>query len=172
MANCRSIPRKLAFLAIRQNKWTALAVAALLFALISPVACSRSSEKKIEPTYDKNSGKLQLLKYDSKGTGVFDTFSYMDGARVVRVEIDTNGDGKIDRWEYYGPDQKIEKVGFSQANDGKQDAWSYPGPDGKIARIELAVLPARSQRRWSCRLPLHAGSPSGDGWADLRKLRA
>ena len=33
----------------------------------------------------------------------------MDGARIVRVEIDKDEDGKIDRWEYYGPDQKIEK---------------------------------------------------------------
>ncbi len=24
----------------------------------------------------------------------------MDGSRVLRVEIDQDGDGKIDRWEY------------------------------------------------------------------------
>ena len=52
----------------------------------------------------------------------------MDGARVVRIEIDKDEDGKIDRWEYYGPDQKLEKVGFSRANDGKEDAWSYSDP--------------------------------------------
>jgi len=89
--------------------------------------------------YDKKTGKLELLKYDSNGNGVPDTFSYMDGAKVVRIEIDKDEDGKIDRWEYYGPDQKIEKIGFSRAQDGKEDAWSYSGPDGSIDRIDVST---------------------------------
>ncbi len=63
----------------------------------------------------------------------------MDGARVVRIEIDKDEDGKIDRWEYYGPDQKIEKIGFSRQNDGIEDAWSFSGPDGSISRIEMST---------------------------------
>ena len=63
----------------------------------------------------------------------------MDGARVVRIEIDKDEDGKIDRWEYYGADQKLEKVGFSRANDGKEDAWSFAAPDGSIGRIEIST---------------------------------
>ena len=43
------------------------------------------------------------------------------------------------RWEYYGPDQTIEKIGFSRENDGKEDAWSYAGSDGSIARIEIST---------------------------------
>ena len=31
-------------------------------------------------------------------------WSYMDGTRAVRIEVDTNKDGKVDCWEYYGPD--------------------------------------------------------------------
>ena len=87
------------------------------------MACQRQSEppKKIEPTYDKK-GRLELLRYDSKGTGTFDRFSYMDGTPILRIEVDSNGDGKIDRWGYYGPDQKLEKVGFSRAQDGIEDA--------------------------------------------------
>jgi len=93
----------------------------------------------IQPVYDKSTGKLQLLKYDSNKNGVVDTWSYMEGARVVRIEIDKDEDGKIERWEYYGPDQKIEKVGFSRSNDGKEDAWSYSGPDGKVDRIDVST---------------------------------
>jgi hypothetical protein len=106
------------------------------------VSCNGTSDdarKRITPEYDKATGRLQLLKYDSNGDGKIDTWSYMDGARVVRIEIDKDEDGKIDRWEYYGPDQKIEKIGFSRANDGKEDAWSYPGPDGAITRIEIST---------------------------------
>jgi hypothetical protein len=97
------------------------------------------ARKRIFPEYDTTTGKLKLLKYDSNGNGIVDTWSYMDGARVVRIEIDKDEDGKIDRWEYYGADQKLEKIGFSRANDGKEDAWSYTGPDGSIDRIDIST---------------------------------
>jgi len=71
------------------------------------------------PEYNKTTGKLQLLKYDSNGNGTVDTWSYMDGGRILRVEIDTNEDGKIDRWEYYGADQKLERVALATRGDGK-----------------------------------------------------
>ena len=109
---------------------------------ISMTACQGrdpDAAKRIQPVYDQKTGKLQLLKYDSDKNGVIDTWSYMDGARVVRIEIDKDEDGKIDRWEYYGPDQKLEKVGFSRLKDGKEDAWSYAGPDGSIVRIDVST---------------------------------
>ena len=113
----------------------------VLSCALSVSACSDNADakKRIEPTYDKQTGKLQLLKYDSDGDGKVDTWSYMDGTRVLRIEIDKNQDGKIDRWEYYGADQKLEKVGFSRENDGVEDAWSYAAPDGSIARIEVST---------------------------------
>lgn len=105
-------------------------------------ACGCSSQdarKVITPEYDKKTGKLQLLKYDANGNGKIDTWSYMDGARVVRIEIDKDEDGKIDRWEYYDANQKLEKVGFSRLSDGKEDAWSYTGPDGSLLRIDVST---------------------------------
>ena len=116
--------------------------AAFLAFAVATIGCQwrdPDAGKRIEPVYDQKTGKLQLLKYDSNGNGTIDTWSYMDGARVVRIEIDKDEDGKIDRWEYYGPDQKIEKVGFSRSKDGKEDAWSYAGPDGSIVRIDVST---------------------------------
>jgi hypothetical protein len=111
-----------------------------VFALIL-AACeaSQTPTKRLEPIYDKKTGKLEVLKYDSDGDGKFDTVSYMDGARIVRIEIDRDQDGKVDRWEYYGPGQKLEKVGFSRANDGVEDAWSFADSTGAIVRIEVAT---------------------------------
>ena len=109
---------------------------------VAVAACDGGAEarKRISPEYDQSTGKLKLLKYDSNGNGTIDTWSYMDGARIVRIEIDSNEDGKIDRWEYYDANHKLEKIGFSRADDGKQDAWSYPGPDGKsIVKIEIST---------------------------------
>lgn len=113
--------------------------AVLVLALVC-AGCRRTPPAKtaIEPVYDQKTGKLTLLKYDSDGDGKVDTWSYMDGRRIVRIEIDKDEDGKIDRWEYYDANQKLEKVGFSRANDGKEDAWSFAGPDGSVVRIDVS----------------------------------
>ena len=132
----------------------------------------RRRQETIEPVYDKKTGRLTLLKYDSNGNGKIDTWSYMDGARVVRIEIDKDEDGKIDRWEYYGPDQKLEKVGLSRANDGKEDAWSYFNADG-IDRADRNVHEARRQDRprssTTTRTSLARAEEDSDGDGEIDK---
>ena len=91
------------------------------------------------PVYDKKTGKLTMLTFDSKKDGKIDTWSYMDGTRIVRIEIDRDGDGKVDRWEYYDANQKVEKIGLSRQNDGKVDAWAYPAADGSVAKMEIST---------------------------------
>ena len=123
----------------KKTHYFALTGCLVLAAAVLPGCQRRPETRRIEPVYDPKTGKLQLLKYDSNGNGVIDTWSYMDGARAVRIDIDADEDGKIERWEYYGPNQKLEKVGFSRSNDGKEDAWSYPGEGGAIERIEMST---------------------------------
>jgi hypothetical protein len=108
-------------------------------AIVAAVGCGNDAPRRITPEYDKKTGKLTLLKYDSNGNGRVDTWSYMDGARVVRIEIDKDEDGIIDRWEYYGPDQKLTKAGYSRTGDGKEDAWSYLDADGLVERVEIST---------------------------------
>jgi hypothetical protein len=97
------------------------------------------ARKPFNPVYDKKTGKLTMLTFDSKKDGKIDTWSYMDGTRIVRIEIDRDGDGKVDRWEYYGADQNVEKIGLSRLNDGKVDAWAYPAPDGSVGKMEIST---------------------------------
>ena len=78
----------------------------------------------MQPTYDKT-GKLRLLTYDSNANGKPDTWSHMDGSRVVRIEIDKNEDGVIERREDHDASQALEKVEASTR------------PDGKVTRTEL-----------------------------------
>ena len=101
----------------------------------------------IEATYDKQTGKLSQLTVNAKKDGKPNIFSYMDGARFIRIEIDRDEDGKIDRWEYYAADQKLEKVGFSRLNDGKVDSWAYQAPDGSIGKIEVSTKRDRNVDR-------------------------
>jgi hypothetical protein len=133
----RYVPGACEVITMNSKRFVGLALVAA--ATLGIAACDgdeAQARKRIAPEYDKKTGKLTLLKYDSNGNGKVDTWSYMDGARVVRIEIDKDENGTIDRWEYYGDGQKLEKIGFSRANDGKEDAWSYPGADGS-ARLEI-----------------------------------
>ena len=110
----------------------------LISVLLSAPACeSRSSG--IEPVYDPLTGKLQLMKSDTNGNGKVDTVSHMDGTRVLRIDIDNDEDGRVDRWEYYDADQRLEKIGTSRANDGKEDAWLYAAADGATERIAVST---------------------------------
>jgi hypothetical protein len=109
-------------------------------AVLTCSGCTSSTDRgRIEPVYDRQTGKLQILKYDSNSNNTIDTVSYMDGSRILRIEIDKDEDGKVERWEHYDADQRLEKVGFSRAGDGKEDAWSYAASDGSILRIEIAT---------------------------------
>lgn len=93
--------------------------------------------EKVQGHYSKEDGRLELITCDANGNGKIDTWSYMDLARVVRIEMDEDEDGRLDRWEHYGEDGKLEKVGFSRAGDGREDAWAHQGPDGTVARVEV-----------------------------------
>lgn len=112
--------------------WALLALAAS--------ACGPPPEAgRVQATYDEQTGRLRQLTVDASKDGKPNIFSYMDATRLMRIEIDNNEDGLIDRWEYYGADQKLEKVGFSKANDGTVDSWAYQGADGKIVRVEVST---------------------------------
>jgi hypothetical protein len=121
---------------MRPFRLCAVLLAALAAACSSP---EREREKAgIRPTYDKTTGKLTELTYDSNHNGRVDTWTEMDGARPLRTRIDRNEDGKLDRWEYYDPGGQLQKVGFSRKDDGKADAWAFSAADGKIERIEIS----------------------------------
>lgn len=90
------------------------------------------------PTYDQTTGKLKELAYDSAHDGRTDVWTDMDGAKALRSRIDRNGDGRVDRWEYYDDRQRLVKVGFSRSADGVADAWAFSAPDGTVQRIEIS----------------------------------
>ena len=92
----------------------------------------------IQAKYDDN-GRLTQLFYDRNKNGRVDTVAFMDGARFIRIEIDSDEDGLVDRWEYYGADQKLEKVGFSKANDGQPDTWVYRDVKDDVRKIEMST---------------------------------
>src|SRR3954471_507579 len=118
-----------------------LSASAVVLGILA-LSCSNPAKERerlgITPTYDKATGRLKELTYDSNHNGTVDTWTDMDAARPIQTRIDRNEDGRIDRWEYYDTAGKLVKVGFSRKDDGKADAWAFSGADGKVERIEIA----------------------------------
>lgn len=113
----------------------------LMFASLATLAACASPESNqaVNATYDKETGKLSQVTVDTAKDGKPNITSFMDGNKFLRIEIDQNEDGKVDRWEYYGPDQKLEKVGLSRSNDGKPDTWAIADDEGGLARVQVST---------------------------------
>ncbi len=121
----------------------------------------RSAQQNIEPVYDPDTGRLRQLRYDSNGNGKVDTASYMDGAQVLRIEIDKDEDGKVERW-----DTRCGAAGKGRLVPGQR--WRrgcvvYLGPDGKVSRVAISTRRDGSISRtefYQADLPANAGIPS------------
>jgi hypothetical protein len=109
---------------------------------IAATACNGASQPPaatVEATYDRLTGKLSQLTVNANPDGKPNVYSYMDGGRFIRIEIDKDENGTIDRWEYYDAGQKLQKVGISRSNDGIADAWLYQGPSGILQKVEVST---------------------------------
>ena len=91
-----------------------------------------SAVKSMTPEYDVN-GRLSRLLYDRDHDGTVETWGYMSGTRVIRVEVDENGDGKVDRWEFH------HEAGAGAAAGAPAVPDSPAGADKTIERIERAT---------------------------------
>lgn len=87
--------------------------------------------------YDPKSLKLAEITYDKNHNGRIDTWTKMDGAKPVSSVIDEDEDGKIDRWETYGPDGELVQVQLSRAKNGQPDETVFVGADGKVEHIDF-----------------------------------
>jgi hypothetical protein len=114
--------------------------------LLVPLAgCSSPSvdtaaAARVAPEYDKDTGRLSRIAYDADGNGTHDTWAFMDGARLIKLEADENENGRIDRWEYYPanagarkvPPERIER---STADDGRVTRREFFDGD-EMTRVE------------------------------------
>src|SRR4026209_1831719 len=90
--------------------------------------CSGADSTAVDrPTadYDAATGRLRRLTFDANQNGHNDAVSVMDGTRIDHIELDTDENGTVDRWEYYGAGRHLVKVGVSRQNDGIIDAFEF-----------------------------------------------
>lgn len=122
------------------RRWTlnGVVVAAIFAAACEQQVDPRRTNFKIAKdnvaaAFDPASGRLRRIEVDQDRNGIFETVSTWDGNQLKLIEIDTDGDKVVDRWEHY---EKIPpvmtKIGSSSRRDGIQDVWTYVSPDGKV----------------------------------------
>ncbi|MBY0493691.1 MAG: hypothetical protein K2Y23_05715 [Cyanobacteria bacterium] len=101
-------------------------------------------QRRAVPSYDDFTGKLIQLNADQNGDGRIDQWTYIEGNQPIRGEADTDGDGRIDRWEYFDKAATLTLVGTSSRGDGIEDTWTTPAPS---ADGETMVVTSRHRDR-------------------------
>ena len=122
------------------------AIALVSFSLFSGGCSSTSPEvergdfevkgRESAAKFDPATGRLKTIDVDINKNGRTDAFSKWDGTRLLRIEMDRDEDGQIDRWEHYDENNKMTRIGSSSRDDGVEDTWTYPDEDGFLGRVE------------------------------------
>ena len=79
--------------------------------------------------YYDASGQLRRRESDFDDSGVVDLIEFYEGGKLVRKELDTTGQHRIDTWDYFDPATgKRTKRERDTSNDGRVDQWwTYDG---------------------------------------------
>jgi len=107
--------------------------------LLCAAACSARSEDRPAAAYDPVTGRLHALAFDANKNGKNDTVLYTDGARIRRMELDLNENGKVERWDFYDEHGRLEKVGLSRRDDGIMDAEAFYTDAGVLTEIRIST---------------------------------
>jgi hypothetical protein len=109
-----------------------------------PAAEPISADVEVVPKYNERDGRLEELAFGADPAAVPEGRAFMDGARIERAEIDTDLDGRPDRFEYYAPagtgapagaQNVLVRVEQAGGPNGAVTRWEYY-ERGVIARVE------------------------------------
>ena len=73
------------------------------------------SDPRVRRVYDPATGRLTMVAFAADGSLRIDHWCYMDGERLLRMDVDDNRDGRPDRREYYGPGERLERTEYLEA---------------------------------------------------------
>ena len=104
-----------------------LLVSLPLAAACAPASGSGAAGGQVTPAYNAATGRLEKLTYDRNGDGRADAWVEMDGARLVRADVDEDFDGRVDRREFYVAGKSGERTGGTDTIRGV----------GVLSRVEL-----------------------------------
>jgi hypothetical protein len=77
-----------------------------------PYGDRHDDDPRLQRVYDPVIGRVTVVAYDSDGDLRIDRWCQMDGERLIRMDADDDADGAIDRREYYGPGERLERTEY------------------------------------------------------------
>jgi hypothetical protein len=90
--------------------------------------------------------------------------------RLVRKDIDLNGNGRVDVWRFYDDSERLVKEAFDLDFDGVVDVWNFYDERGRIVRKEADLSLDGRTDLWKFyengRLVRRERDTSGNGRAD------
>jgi hypothetical protein len=116
----------------RAKLWMYYLISSLM-AMVPSAGCGWADSNAAHaprPAYELVSRRLVRLDWDANGDGRIEQRTYVTGTMPLRTEIDRDGDGRVDVWEYVGSSGAVSRVGSASANDGVEDTWTWM-PDGR-----------------------------------------
>jgi hypothetical protein len=111
------------------------AAAVIAFGIV--VAGASCARQRVAAVYDPDTHLVSRIDYDDEMSGRIAARTYFSNGRPVRLELDADGDGTIDRWEYYGVDGALVRLGRSSRNDGREDTWATQS--GYSMRVDIST---------------------------------
>jgi hypothetical protein len=105
--------------------------------VLASVAAGCAGQSGVTPVYDPATRELVRIDYDYDANGTVDVRTFMRAGRPARLEGDADGDGTVDRWEYYDASGRLERIGASSQQDGTEDTWVFPA--GDETRMDLST---------------------------------
>ena len=87
-----------------------------------------AGDSRVWRSVDPSTGQT-VIAFNAKGFGAPDTWCFLNGTQLVRMEFDENADGIIDRWEYYGSDGTLDRT-YERDPSGSRVLMSAVAIDG------------------------------------------
>ena len=110
---------------LRRRFAAAIMVMGLAGAVVSGAVAYRSggphgeragSDPRVRRVYDPATGKLTMVAFAADGSLRIDHWCYMDGERLLRMDVDEDRDGRVDRREYYGEGECLERTEYLEGS--------------------------------------------------------
>ena len=111
-----------------------MAVAIAFGVVVAGASCAR---QRVAAVYDPDTHLVSRLDYDDEISGRIAARTYFSNGRPMRLELDADADGSIDRWEYYRADGALVRLGRSSRNDGREDTWATQS--GYSMRVDIST---------------------------------
>lgn len=103
-----------------------------------PSAFHLVERERYQALYDAN-GRIVRLLQDEDGDGRAEAqILYWPNGQPRQGELDTDADGRVDRWEVFGTDGRLERIGRAASGGGSPAFWDHVDAEGRVVWTEPA----------------------------------